>query len=160
MEPWLAVALPLWFLVAVTFPLVRTDLREHRLPNKFTYPAILLAILGTSLASILTGDYSRLVLALGLNLGITLIGLLLVRYAGFGMGDVKLLIAQNQVLGYLSPWLVLVSLVVALVVSSSVGLIAILLKRIKWQDRIAFGPYLLTGYLICALPFGLQPDLY
>ena len=156
----LALQIPLLALLVAALPLTIIDIREHRLPNQITYTAIAMSLLGTALASHTNSDWGRWLVASGLNLAITAIGVLLFLLRGFGLGDVKLLFAMNQILGYFSPWLVLVSLAIALMSSTVVSLVGILIGRLKWKDRIAFGPFLLLGYAVLAAPLLVAPTLY
>lgn len=156
----LALQIPLIALLVASLPLTIIDIREHRLPNPITYSAIATSILGTTLASFANSEWERFFIAAGLNAGITAIGVLLYLLKGFGLGDVKLLIAMNQILGYFSPWLVLVSLTIALLSSTVFSLAGILLGKLKWKDRIAFGPFLILGYAVLAAPLSVAPTLY
>lgn len=156
----LALRLPLVALLVASVPLAVIDVREHRLPNPITYPLIVLAVLGTSLATVINSEWERLATAFGLNFGITAVGVALFVLRGFGLGDVKLLIAMNQTLGYFSPWLVLVSLTIALVSSSALSLVGLLIGKLKWKDRIPFGPFLILGYAVLAVPLVVAPTLY
>lgn len=158
--PELALQLSLIALAAACIPLAIIDIREHRLPNPITYSAIVIAFVGTAAASLLSGDWERLATAVALNLVITTIGVILFMLNGFGLGDVKLLVSLNQVLGYASPWLVLVSLGIALATSTVYGLVRMALGKLKWKDRIAFGPFLILGYAVCAAPLVVAPTLY
>ena len=156
----LALQLPLLALLIAAIPLTVIDIREHRLPNRITYSTIAISLVGTAWSSALSSDWERFAIATGLNLGITAVGVLLYLVSGFGLGDVKLLIALNQILGYFSPWLVLISLTIALVSSSAFSLGGMMLGRLKWKDRIAFGPFLILGYAVLAAPLLVAPTLY
>lgn len=156
----LALQIPLVILLVAAIPLTIIDIREHRLPNPITFATMASSLLGTFIASLLSSDWVRFGLALGLNLAITAIGVLLFLLRGFGLGDVKLLFAMNQILAYFSPWLVLSSLLVALTTASLFGLMRILSGKLKLKDRIAFGPFLILGYAVFAAPLVLAPTLY
>ena len=156
----LALQIPLLALLTASLPLAIIDIREHRLPNPITYSLSAISVLGTALASYANGDWERLLIASGLNLGITAIGVLLFLLKGFGLGDVKLLFAMNQILGYFSPWLVLMSLTIALLTSAGFSLVGVLMRKLKWKDRIAFGPFLILGYAVLAVPLVVAPTLY
>jgi leader peptidase (prepilin peptidase)/N-methyltransferase len=156
----LALQIPLLAILAASLSLVIIDIREHRLPNPITYSLSATSLFGTVLASQTNGDWGRLLIASGLNLGITAIGVLLYLLKGFGLGDVKLLFAMNQILGYFSPWLVLTSLTIALLASAGFSLAGVLMGKLKWKDRIAFGPFLILGYAVLALPLVVAPTLY
>lgn len=156
----LSLQIPLLALLVAALPLAIIDIREHRLPNPITYSVIAVSLSGTALASYANSDWDRWLIATGLNVGITAVGVLLFLLKGFGLGDVKLMFAMNQTLGYFSPWFVLLSLTIALVSSTAVSLGAMLLGRLKWKDRIAFGPFLILGYAVLAAPLLVAPTLY
>ena len=158
--PEQVIQLSLIALLAACVPLTAIDMREHRLPNPITYLAILVALIGTLIATWLNNDWGRFGTALGVNLIVTLIGVALFLLNSLGLGDVKLLISLNQVLGYVWPWLVLLSLAIALTTATLYGLARFARRTLKWKDRIAFGPFLIAGYAVCAVPLIAEPTLY
>ena len=139
---------PMALIAALAIPLSVTDIREHRLPNRYTYFLIATAIAGTLLATLLGAFW--LAFASGIAMGIVtaFVGYLLARFGAIGMGDVKLLIAMHICLGWHSPVLVLFSLGLGLGFASSVGLIGLVLGRLKPRTLIPLGPYLLMGFLV------------
>lgn len=145
----LVLLIPIAFLLAVSFPLAASDFKEHRLPNKYTYP--LIAVTGLTLLGfgIYSGELARLTSSL-LAMGATfLIGWLLARFADLGMGDVKLLIALNGWLAWHDGWLVLIALALAML-TANVFAIAIWIKRKDPKEHIALGPFLLLGFYAVA----------
>ena len=128
---------------AVAPPLWRTDVAEHRLPNRLTVPALLAGVLGAGVSWLATGAPPSVSLLAGLLFGGLLFLLALV--GGMGMGDVKLATA----IGLASPTLVVA--VAAPLFAFLMGGVAslILLIRDGWGTRtrqLAFGPFLLAGY--------------
>lgn len=152
--------LPLVFLLAIAIPLAVIDIKQHRLPNTFTYPAICIAVFGTLSASAISGNWSGFVSATVLNLVLTTIALWVSMRQGLGMGDVKLLIAMNQSLAFFSPWLVLVSTLIAVTTATVVGLVRVAAKSLSWKDRIAFGPFLIVGYALSSSAVLFDVELY
>lgn len=73
---------------------------------------------------------------------------LLTKGRGMGFGDVKLSLVLGLFLGF--PAIVL-SLYLAFLTGAALSLILILTKAKKWRSRIAFGPFLLCGFLITYL---------
>ena len=140
--------LPVIFLLIVAIPLAITDIRQHRLPNAFTYPAILISVLGTFTAAASSGNWEPFFIGTAINIALTAAALLASLRNGLGMGDVKLLIAMNQSLAYFSPWLVLFSLLIAAITATVIGLARVTRKTLSWKDRIAFGPFLILGYVV------------
>ena len=140
--------------VAASVPLTATDIREHRLPNRFTYPLAITALLGTLVATALSGEWFRFGVALGVNLLISLALFPLVLKEAFGMGDLKLMLSGNQLLGYLSPPSLLLGICLAFTLGSLYGIAKRLVSKGSFKDSIPFGPFLLVGYLA-----GLVPEL-
>jgi leader peptidase (prepilin peptidase)/N-methyltransferase len=91
-------------LAAVTI----TDLRDHRVPNRVVYPAMMASALIISLAAVVGHEPERLWWAAwgsALFSG-TLLAIHLVRPDGMGRGDVKLAVVLGAALGWLRPpWL-------------------------------------------------------
>jgi leader peptidase (prepilin peptidase)/N-methyltransferase len=139
-------------IAGASLPLAVFDFRYHRLPNPFTYSMIAISFLGAAFAAGLSNDWPGFVLALGLNAGLTLLGFLLFWFGGLGLGDVKYLVATNQVLGFLAPELVLIALIVAVCSAAIVGVALLAIKRLGIKDRIAFGPFLVLGYFVSLVP--------
>ena len=140
--------IPIGYLLLASIPLVLTDIREHRLPNRFTYPAILLAFAGTGFAALSQGAYLELISAHLSSTATFGIGYLLAKYASVGMGDVKLITATNHLLAWFSPWLVLFALTASFVLASLVSSLGLLSRKISWQSPVAMGPYLLAGFFM------------
>jgi leader peptidase (prepilin peptidase)/N-methyltransferase len=67
---------------------------------------------------------------------------------GIGMGDVKLLVATNTVLGWFAPWLILVMLAISFSLASVVSLGLIVLRKANLKTPIAMGPFLLLGFAL------------
>ena len=139
---------PMALIAALAIPLSVTDIREHRLPNRYTHFLIATAIAGTLLASLLGAFW--LAFASGIAMGIVtaFVGYLLARFGAIGMGDVKLLIAMHICLGWHSPVLVLFSLSLGLALASAIGLIGLVIGKLNPRTLIPLGPYLLIGFLV------------
>ena len=52
------------YLLAVAWPLARTDIREHRLPNKYTLPAIAIAFTAELIAAAISDQWFSFLVAL------------------------------------------------------------------------------------------------
>ena len=139
---------PMALIAALAIPLSVIDIREHRLPNRHTYFLIASAIAGTLLASLLGALWLDFASGIAMGIVTAFVGYLLARFGAIGMGDVKLLIAMHICLGWHSPVLVLFSLGLGLGFASSVGLIGLVLGRLKPRTLIPLGPYLLMGFLV------------
>ena len=142
--------IPTGYLLFASIPLIVFDLREHRLPNRFTYSAIALSIAATGFVAVSEDRYLKLFLALAISLSTFGIGYLLAKYADVGMGDVKLMTATNLLLAWHSPWLVLLALTLSFTLASLVSAIGLLIGRLSWKTPLAMGPYLLLGFFVFA----------
>lgn len=138
-------------ILLLAVPLTVMDFKEHRLPNRFTYLAITISSATVLVAGIATGLWFELVIALGLGLVTAGIGYLMVMVNGIGMGDVKLLVATNIVLGWFSPWLVLVMLAIGFSLASVVSLGLIIMRRANLKTPLAMGPFLLLGFALVSV---------
>jgi len=143
----LILMVPFGYLLAASIPLIVNDLREHRLPNRFTYFAMLLAFSSTAFLAISKLEFTRLMMAAGASLATFGLGYLLATYADVGMGDVKLLTATNHLLAWFSPWLVLFALTLSFSIASLVSVFGLLAGKLDPKTPVAMGPYLLLGFL-------------
>lgn len=153
----LIISLPILYLVSISYFLWVTDVREHRLPNKFTVPGILLSALCTLIASVVAADYLALVTTFWVSLVVFGIGVLLSIKGWLGMGDNKLILAFSIPLGWLDPQLVLIGLALALAAANLRVLAGFLAKR-RLENSIALGPYLLIGF-ISSFGFWFMPEV-
>lgn len=138
--------LPVSYLAYVSFQLARIDLLEHRLPNQFTLRLFVLTLPGVMVAFLVSQSWESLAWSFGLGLLTALLGLLLGLTGGLGLGDVKLMVSLNMILGWLSPWAALASNGLAVCSAALVGMLR-LLKQSR-SNQVAFGPYLLAAFFI------------
>ena len=135
----------------LSWPLSQVDIKEHRLPNPMTLTIIGAGVLLISLDAILSGSLGSLILGLACA-GITFgVGFAMAHWNLIGMGDVKLLTGLHLILGYLSPWLILLSLTAGFLAASMVSLPLLLLGKITAQSNTAMGPYLLLGFFLVVI---------
>jgi len=146
----LILLIPTGYLLFASIPLFVFDLREHRLPNRFTYTAMALSIFATGFVGVSDDRYQQFFIALAISLSTFGIGYLLAKYADVGMGDVKLLTATNLLLAWHSPSLVLFALTMSFTLASLVSAIGLLMGRLSWKTPLAMGPYLLLGFFVFA----------
>ena len=135
-------------MLAVAWPLARTDMREHRLPNKFTLPLVPVALVGQVAAAWSTGEWSRLGVALGWAALTFVVGLGINRMGTLGMGDVKLITGMSLSLGWFTPAAPLIALAAAFGVATLVVLFLFATRKARMGSSIALGPYLLVGFVI------------
>lgn len=138
--------IPVGYLAYVSFQLARIDVLEHRLPNRFTLRLFLLSAPAVLIAFLITQSGERLLWAISLGFATALLGLLLGVTGGLGLGDVKLMVSLNMILGWLSPWAALVSNAMAVFSAAIVGLLRML--KGSAGKQVAFGPYLLAAFFI------------
>jgi leader peptidase (prepilin peptidase)/N-methyltransferase len=128
-----------------------TDLRARLIPNRLTYPGVLLALGAAALpGGVTVVEAAAGGLATGLlALGLLFMGLLLYRRADvFGMGDVKLALVIGLVAGLpRALW----SLVAGIVAGGVIG-IGVLLAGRSSRSTMPYGPALALGaYLVMVL---------
>jgi leader peptidase (prepilin peptidase) / N-methyltransferase len=147
-DPWQAVLVA--GLLALMPGIALIDLRHRIIPNRLTYPALLLFALVTLLAW-WVGNAADLADA---GLGLLLYGGILFVVAavsrGMGMGDVKLAAVIGLVLGALSLRFVGVAAGAAIVLGGLGGLVALAMGRGR-KSAIPFGPYLAAGAVVAGL---------
>jgi leader peptidase (prepilin peptidase)/N-methyltransferase len=141
-----AALIPVVYLIAVTPALVRTDLRERRLPNRIVLPGIVVGLIAAALQPSLLPVLAALGYG-GLLLVLSLAG-------GVGMGDVKL----AALIGLACPAAsaAVGAPIAAFLLGGAVASVAVL--RHGRGARIAFGPAMLAGYWV-ALVGSLLPAM-
>lgn len=130
------------FFAATTIPLIVIDIRERRLPNRITLPGIAISLLGIALSL----DWVKVLLALGVAVGIFALGTLLSIKGLIGMGDVKLMTGLGMLLTWFSPHLLWQSLLWTFLSAGVFVIGGMLFKKITTRSTIALGPYLLIGF--------------
>jgi prepilin signal peptidase PulO-like enzyme (type II secretory pathway) len=140
------IGLPLQMLmgfVMVTLLVFATvfDFKYMILPDFSTYIligiALLMAILGGHIGPPLLSAAGASLFLLFLNL--------VTKGRGMGMGDVKLAVFMGLFLGWPK---ILVAMYVAFIAGALVGIIMIILKKLKRKSLIPFGPFLILGMVI------------
>lgn len=142
------------YLLAVAWPLSRADLRERRLPNKFTLPVFPMTALGQVLAVAGGAPLLKFLLAFLCAVIAFAAGVALNRAAGLGMGDVKLIAGMTFALAWFHPLLPAIALLIAFVLAGAVTLTMVALKKTNTGSSIALGPYLLVGFALSLIAQG------
>jgi leader peptidase (prepilin peptidase)/N-methyltransferase len=132
------------FLGIFTVPLVVIDVRERRLPNKITLPAIALSLIGVCLAM----HWDRTLWAIASAVLVFGIAVVISIRGWFGMGDAKLLAAMALTLCWYSLGAFGLSLAVTFMVAGVVVGARLLLGKVTIHSTIALGPYLLLGFWV------------
>jgi leader peptidase (prepilin peptidase) / N-methyltransferase len=126
------------------------DLLCHRLPDRVTYPAVLVcaaaflvdaAVLGT------WGALLRAVVAAVVSFGVGVLAAS-VSPDGFGFGDVKLLGLLGLVLGWFGWGVLMTGVFLGLLTGALVSLLLLATRRAGWRTAIPFGPPLLAGAVL------------
>lgn len=120
-------------------------------------PGFPITLTGQIIASLSLG-YGQLTVALIIALTTFGLSLLANCYLGLGMGDVKLLTLMALSLSWFEPSLIAVAIFLASMAAGIVVAIRLLYKKAGMGQKIALGPYLLLGFLVC-LPLAYSPGL-
>lgn len=120
------------------------DIEHYIIPDKITYTGIIIGVL-----SCLKIDHNRFneVILGGIILGgimylLRLLSLLILKKEGIGGGDVMLSILIGVYLGHIGG---ILGLAIGALIGLITSIILILLKKKRWGEYVAFGPYLSTG---------------
>lgn len=148
--------LPVAFLGVLGVALATIDLAVHRLPDRLTLPAYPATVALLVAAALVERDGAALVRSL--LAGAALLGgylvLALLRAGGLGGGDVKLAGLVGLALGWWGWPTVLWGAALGFVLSAAASLALLALRRVRRQDAVAFGPFLLGGALLAVLAAG------
>lgn len=126
------------------------DIREHRLPDWLTFPALGAAAIALGAAATVTGEwgsYGNAWAAAGASL-VFYLALALLRPADLGLGDVKLGVVLGLLLGWLGWPMVILGVFSGFVVGALLGVVLMLAGRAGRRSSIPFGPAMLLGALI------------
>lgn len=148
--------LPIYLaLFSVLLALSVIDLELYLLPNRLTYPSIVVSALAIPILSVplredpVTAIRSAYLGGLGYAGFLVVILLfyeLVVRKEGMGMGDVKLAVLLGMWVGWIHLILVTYALIFSCVIGVVVGVIVLIARR---ESRaFPFGPWLAIGAII------------
>ena len=138
---------PALYLLVVAWPLAVIDLREHRLPNRLVLPTYPIALLSQLVATMLTMDWVRFLVAVLCALVVLVVGIAANYFDVLGMGDVKLAGALALVLGYFNLYLPIITIGLAFVLAFGVIVVLLLRGKVKIGSSIPLGPYLLLSFI-------------
>lgn len=127
--------------------LVVADVREHRLPNRWTLRLAAGGMITLGAAALALGEPGRLASALGGAVAylVVLALLHLASRQGLGMGDVKLAGGLGVYAGWLGWEQVLTAGILAFVVGGLLALGLILARRATGSTHLPFGPPMILG---------------
>jgi leader peptidase (prepilin peptidase) / N-methyltransferase len=156
-DPWAAALAAGLLAMMPTIALI--DLRHRIIPNRLTYPALLLFPVVIVVAWLAGGPVEPLDGLIGLALfggGLFVVAAI---SRGMGMGDVKLAALIGLVLGSLGLRSVGVAAGAAIVLGGLGGLVALAMGRGR-KSAIPFGPYLAAGAVVAGLWGNAIADWY
>ncbi|CAB4947510.1 unannotated protein [freshwater metagenome] len=136
------------YLAIFSIPLAIIDVRERRLPNKITLPAIGVTLLGLLLAN----EWQRVGVALICGGALFAIGTGLSFKGWIGMGDVKLLVPIGLTLGWFGWELLALALGATFALAGAFVLVRMAMQKITASSTIALGPFLLMGFWAAVIP--------
>lgn len=140
-------ALGLGYLALTAWPLAKTDIKVRRLPNIYVLPSFPITILGQVTAGVITGVWVNILWAWVAMIVTFAISLFVNRLGLMGMGDVKLMSAMALALGWYSPLLPALSLLISFLIAGLAATALLALGRIKLGGSMPLGPYLIAGFL-------------
>lgn len=140
-------ALGLGYLALTAWPLAKTDIKVRRLPNIYVLPSFPITILGQVTAGVITGVWVNILWAWVAMIVTFAISLFVNRLGLMGMGDVKLMSAMALALGWYSPLLPALSLLISFLIAGLAATALLAFGRIKLGGSMPLGPYLIAGFL-------------
>lgn len=129
------------------------DLREHRLPDWLTFPALAGAGVLLAVAAALTGEwaaYGRAWLAAATSVAFYF-ALALIRPSDLGFGDVKLAASLGLLLGWVGWTTAALGVFLAFLAGGLVGIVLLVAGRATRRTSLPFGPPMLVGALAALL---------
>lgn len=147
-DPWRAVLVA--GLLALMPGIALIDLRHRIIPNRLTYPALLLFVPGVLLSWAIGDAVDPVRAGLGLLLYGGMLFIVAAISGGMGMGDVKLAAVIGFVLGSLGLRFVGVAAAAAIVLGGLGAIVALAMGRGR-KSAIPFGPYLAVGAVVAGL---------
>ncbi|MCM3925746.1 prepilin peptidase [Frankia sp. AiPs1] len=136
--------------------LAAIDVRVHRLPDHLVLPSYSVLAVLFGAAALVDDAPDRLLRAVLAGAACWLAFLALYRLpgAGLGRGDVKLVGLLGGALGWLGWSSVVFGMFAGVVLGGVAALVLLAARRAGWHDRLAYGPFLLTGTLLAVLAGG------
>jgi Flp pilus assembly protein protease CpaA len=141
-------ALPVAYFVAVAVPLITTDIREHRLPNKLTLPAIPLTAVSWLALAVMGNRWVDLAVAVGVAVIVFAVGLGVNLMGVLGMGDVKLFTGLALMLGWFMGLFALLLPLLAIVIAVAHYLIGVAVGTLRKGGSLALGPHIFASAVL------------
>ena len=140
-------ALGLGYLALTAWPLAKTDIKVRRLPNIYVLPSFPITILGQVTAGLVAGAWENILWAWVAMIVTFALSLFVNRLGLMGMGDVKLMSAMALALGWYSPLLPALALLISFLIAGLAAIALLAFGRIKLGGSMPLGPYLIAGFL-------------
>lgn len=140
-------ALGLGYLALTAWPLAKTDIKVRRLPNIYVLPSFPITTLGQVTAGLVTGVWVNILWAWVAMIVTFALSLFVNRLGLMGMGDVKLMSAMALALGWYSPLLPALALLISFLIAGIAATALLAFGRIKLGGSMPLGPYLIAGFL-------------
>jgi leader peptidase (prepilin peptidase)/N-methyltransferase len=136
--------------------LVAIDLDVHRLPDRWTLPAVPVVAVALGVCAVALDEGARgwEALACGAGSGLVYLVLAVVNPAGLGMGDVKLAVTLGMLTGWFGWPQTVLAFFAALVLGLVHGAVTALVTRGGRQTAFAFGPSMVVGAAAVVLLVG------
>ncbi|MBN6778878.1 prepilin peptidase [Pseudoclavibacter alba] len=136
----------LLLLAVLAWPLAHTDIREHRLPDDYTYPLMAGTFAAHATAALFSRDPAYLTGSLLGGGFLTLFYILLTFFGGAGLGDAKLVASLGAGASLGGPLAVAGILALSSVLALPHALTK--LRAPRSERHVPFGPYLIAAGLI------------
>lgn len=140
--------LPVAYFAVVAIPLVITDIREHRLPNKLTLPAIAITLGSWLLLAIDENRWHTFGVAVGSAVIIFALGLGANRLGYLGMGDVKLATGLVLLLAWFVGLVAVALPVIGAVVVAIHYFVGSRLGTLRVGSSLAVGPHIVASAVL------------
>jgi leader peptidase (prepilin peptidase)/N-methyltransferase len=134
------------------------DLLVHRLPDRVTYPALVVCATALLVDAAVHGTWMALLRAALAGLAASALGALawVASPQGLGLGDVKLLGLLGLLLGWFGWGVLLAGVFLGLLTGALVSVALVATRRAGWRTALPFGPPLMAGAVL-ALALGAVP---
>jgi leader peptidase (prepilin peptidase)/N-methyltransferase len=143
LPPWATIVHLVMF--GLMIGLVATDFEQRRLPHLLLDPLIVVAV-GFA---VINPALETVAAALGALAAVAFLGVLaFVIRGGLAMGDIYLAVPIGLTLGWPMVWS---GLLTAALLAGAVSLFLVVTGRVGLRSYIAFGPYLVAGYVLTLL---------
>jgi leader peptidase (prepilin peptidase) / N-methyltransferase len=131
------------------------DLASHRLPDRITYPAVVVGAGAFLVDAAVLGSWGSLVRALAAGAAAFAVayGTAAASPEALGLGDVKLLGLLGLLLGWFGWGVLLAGIFFGLLAGAAISLVLLATRRAGWRTALPFGPPLMTGAVL-ALALG------